>query len=95
MAISVVFAKSTVAGAACRQVPRTNHRAKSLISGNDPAKLGNAQPAKDRSAAFRNQPSTLSGPDLEHDPEKWEPVFGKDHAQTRRKRKSGFRWNRP
>jgi hypothetical protein len=20
---------------------------------------------------------------LEHDPEKWEPVFGKDHAQTR------------
>jgi hypothetical protein len=19
---------------------------------------------------------------LEHDPEKWEPVFGKDHAQT-------------
>jgi hypothetical protein len=21
---------------------------------------------------------------LQHDPEKWEPVFGKDHAQTRR-----------
>jgi 3-(3-hydroxy-phenyl)propionate hydroxylase len=21
---------------------------------------------------------------LEHDPEKWEPVFGKDHAQTKR-----------
>jgi hypothetical protein len=21
--------------------------------------------------------------ELEHDPEKWEPVFGKDHAQTR------------
>jgi hypothetical protein len=20
---------------------------------------------------------------LEHDPEKWEPVFGKDHAQTK------------
>jgi hypothetical protein len=20
---------------------------------------------------------------LKHDPEKWEPVFGKDHAQTR------------
>jgi hypothetical protein len=20
---------------------------------------------------------------LEHDPEKWEPVFGKDHAQAR------------
>jgi hypothetical protein len=20
---------------------------------------------------------------LEHDPEKWKPVFGKDHAQTR------------
>jgi hypothetical protein len=22
-------------------------------------------------------------PPLEHDPEKWEPVFGKDHAQTK------------
>jgi hypothetical protein len=22
--------------------------------------------------------------DLEHDPEKWEPVFRKDHAQTKR-----------
>jgi hypothetical protein len=22
-------------------------------------------------------------PALEHDPEKWEPVFGKDHAQTK------------
>jgi hypothetical protein len=21
---------------------------------------------------------------LEHDPEKWEPVFGKDHAQTKK-----------
>jgi hypothetical protein len=21
---------------------------------------------------------------LEHDPEKWKPVFGKDHAQTKR-----------
>jgi hypothetical protein len=25
----------------------------------------------------------LSGRRLEHDPEKWVPVFGKDHAQTR------------
>jgi hypothetical protein len=23
--------------------------------------------------------------ELEHDPEKWEPVFRKDHAQTKRK----------
>jgi hypothetical protein len=23
------------------------------------------------------------GASLEHDPEKWEPVFGKDHAQTK------------
>jgi hypothetical protein len=23
------------------------------------------------------------GPGWEHDPEKWEPVFGKDHAQPR------------
>jgi hypothetical protein len=26
---------------------------------------------------------TLEGPTLEHDPEKWEPVFAKDHAQTK------------
>jgi hypothetical protein len=25
----------------------------------------------------------LAMPALEHDPEKWGPVFGKDHAQTR------------
>jgi hypothetical protein len=25
----------------------------------------------------------LIGSRLEHDPEKWEPVFGKDHAQTK------------
>jgi hypothetical protein len=24
-----------------------------------------------------------AGAKLEHDPEKWEPVFGKDHAQTK------------
>jgi len=24
----------------------------------------------------------LSGVRIEHDPEKWEPVFGQDHAQT-------------
>src|SRR5207249_9872345 len=27
-------------------------------------------------------------PGIEHDPEKWEPVFGKDHAQAKRDRKS-------
>jgi hypothetical protein len=25
----------------------------------------------------------ISASNLEHDPEKWEPVFGKDHAQTK------------
>jgi hypothetical protein len=25
----------------------------------------------------------LVGAALEHDPEKWEPVFGNDHAQTK------------
>jgi hypothetical protein len=25
---------------------------------------------------------TAARNDLEHDPEKWKPVFGKDHAQT-------------
>ena len=33
------------------------------------------------------RPRPADGPDtvcLKHDPEKWEPVFGKDHAQTKR-----------
>jgi hypothetical protein len=28
-------------------------------------------------------PRARAGVLLEHDPEKWEPVFGKDHAQTK------------
>jgi hypothetical protein len=28
---------------------------------------------------------------LEHDPEKWKPVFGKDHAQTRRQSRMTIR----
>jgi hypothetical protein len=28
---------------------------------------------------------------LEHDPEKWTPVFGKDHAQTKRQSAMRFR----
>jgi hypothetical protein len=28
--------------------------------------------------------TTMRACDLEHDPKKWKPVFGKDHAQTRR-----------
>ena len=30
------------------------------------------------------QRCTASGMRLEHDPEKWKPVFRKDHAQTKR-----------
>jgi len=30
---------------------------------------------------------------LEHDPEKWIPVFGKDHAQKRMIPKSGYRFS--
>jgi hypothetical protein len=29
--------------------------------------------------------SSLPGDSLKHDPEKWEPVFGKDHEQTKAK----------
>jgi hypothetical protein len=33
---------------------------------------------------FQNAPRRVASPKgLEHDPEKWEPVFGKDHAQTK------------
>jgi hypothetical protein len=30
-------------------------------------------------------------PELEHDPEKWIPVFGKDHAQTKNQKSSDIR----
>jgi hypothetical protein len=42
----------------------------------------NRRPASTRLA----QPAAeweFAGP-LKHDPEKWKPVFGKDHAQTKR-----------
>jgi hypothetical protein len=32
----------------------------------------------------RDHVKLMRGARLEHDPEKWEPVFRKDHAQTRR-----------
>jgi hypothetical protein len=32
----------------------------------------------------RKSASKNPKPGLEHDPEKWEPVFRKDHAQTKR-----------
>jgi hypothetical protein len=35
-------------------------------------------------SGIRDEPTRISLPSmgLEHDPEKWMPVFGKDHAQT-------------
>jgi hypothetical protein len=30
---------------------------------------------------------------MEHDPEKWEPVFGKDHAQPKIKRERALKTN--
>jgi hypothetical protein len=50
-------------------------------------KLGRSnliQPCRQR--GHLNLPLTMQAgrcSELEHDPEKWEPVFGKDHAQTR------------
>src|SRR5262249_13455103 len=38
-----------------------------------------------RSCAF----TCLAGPPLEHDPEKWIPVFGKDHAPTNKLERDG------
>jgi hypothetical protein len=34
-------------------------------------------------ARLRRLPGALLGSNPEHDPEKWAPVFGKDHAQTK------------
>jgi hypothetical protein len=31
----------------------------------------------------RDRPQTVATTELEHDPEKWNPVFRKDHAQTK------------
>jgi hypothetical protein len=40
---------------------------------------------KVKSDAEWNQIDTITGRfSLEHDPEKWEPVFRKDHAQIKR-----------
>jgi hypothetical protein len=41
----------------------------------------------DKEQAAKNQILALArelAEACEHDPEKWEPVFGKDHAQTKR-----------
>jgi hypothetical protein len=32
---------------------------------------------------MRDPPARAGLASLEHDPEKWKPVFGKDHAQTK------------
>jgi hypothetical protein len=36
-----------------------------------------------QSATASRTDVTAAGKAIEHDPEKWEPVFGKDHAQTK------------
>ena len=36
-----------------------------------------------RDRAIIAQAARAAGARLEHDPEKWRPVFGKDHAQTK------------
>jgi hypothetical protein len=35
-------------------------------------------------SAGHDEPIQRESPCLEHDPEKWNPVFGKDHAQTKK-----------
>ncbi len=37
-----------------------------------------------RESDLRAKPAGLALKTLEHDPEKWTPVFRKDHAQTKR-----------
>jgi hypothetical protein len=44
------------------------------------AGLGNASIAI--GSWFRFRPGLPAGAQLQHDPEKWVPVFGKDHAHT-------------
>jgi hypothetical protein len=44
------------------------------------SKLGTALLTLFRVAAFPARPQSGQGVGLEHDPEKWTPVFRKDHA---------------
>jgi hypothetical protein len=43
--------------------------------------LAERQEKRQHSRQFESHPGI---PALEHDPEKWKPVFRKDHAQTKR-----------
>jgi hypothetical protein len=43
---------------------------------------GAAQPQQQAKTAAENRLIPSRGNVLEHDPEKWKPVFGKDHAST-------------
>ena len=54
--------------------PRAHHRAQQLSQ-------RRSDPARRRAA---------HGAAIEHDPEKWEPVFGKDHAQTKGQHDAGL-----
>ena len=48
-------------------------------------RLSDAVPARQAPRVARADPvPPRRGPQLKHDPEKWLPVFGKDHAQTKR-----------
>jgi len=52
-------------------------------------RFAKAQPYRDNALLekFRLR-SSIRGPSgLAHDPEKWEPVFGKDHAQSKARAK--------
>jgi hypothetical protein len=45
--------------------------------------LGGAGDATSDLAAIGDEDGTEHGGSIEHDPEKWSPVFGKDHAQQK------------
>jgi hypothetical protein len=48
--------------------------------------IGHLFSASARRRSFLKLPPFDRGSLLEHDPEKWQPVFGKDHAQTKSRR---------
>src|SRR5262245_1564591 len=58
-------------GGRCRPAPRQRHRRRAVTRALPPGKGG---------PGWAILGSVHGSPSLVHDPEKWEPVFGKDHA---------------
>ena len=69
-------------GGVSQRVARLEHDPEKLALGLDPWVGTGFQPASPKRLRFGEAGRIRSC--LKHDPEKWEPVFGQDHAQSRK-----------